>query len=394
MLSKCLKGTGVPDREPRAMKSVLEAHILQNFSPSSLNLDESGSLKDCMFGGVRRARVSSQCWKRSMRGYVRRHELLPATRLAERSREFPKAIEDLLVAAGREPEATRTVVARVFGALGMDVADGETPYLVFLANSEIEALVTLISQNWDALCKATGGGRRARNELPEELRPEVSKLLFEYGKGGDAVDMALFGRMLMVAPKAEQETACQIAHALGTNALVKELDFFTAIDDLKAKRGETAAAHLGSQEFGSSCLYRYLALDLDILTRNLKSDRELVRAGAVAFVRAAVLSRPFGKQNSFAAHNPPGLVVLRHGRDGGAYNLANAFECPVVPQPNVSLTMASQRALSAAMKGLDGFLGSSRETVYWSGAAEDFTPGKRVASLEKLLDFVGRACES
>ena len=132
------------------MKSVLEAHILQNFSPSSLNLDESGSLKDCMFGGVRRARVSSQCWKRAMRGYVRRHELLPAERLAQRSREFPKAIEERLVAAGREPEAARASVTRVFAALGMDVEDGETPYLVFLASSEIEALVALIEPEPEA----------------------------------------------------------------------------------------------------------------------------------------------------------------------------------------------------------------------------------------------------
>lgn len=45
----------------------IEIHLLQNLSPSNLNRDDTGSPKDCEFGGVRRARVSSQCWKRAVR---------------------------------------------------------------------------------------------------------------------------------------------------------------------------------------------------------------------------------------------------------------------------------------------------------------------------------------
>lgn len=40
---------------------LLEVHILQNHSPSNLNRDDTGSPKQCVFGGVRRARISSQC---------------------------------------------------------------------------------------------------------------------------------------------------------------------------------------------------------------------------------------------------------------------------------------------------------------------------------------------
>ena len=45
----------------------VELHMLQNFAPSNLNRDDTNSPKDCEFGGVRRARISSQCIKAAIR---------------------------------------------------------------------------------------------------------------------------------------------------------------------------------------------------------------------------------------------------------------------------------------------------------------------------------------
>src|SRR5690348_12008691 len=45
----------------------VEIHMLQNFAPSNLNRDDTGSPKTCEFGGVRRARISSQSLKRAIR---------------------------------------------------------------------------------------------------------------------------------------------------------------------------------------------------------------------------------------------------------------------------------------------------------------------------------------
>ncbi len=42
------------------MQHLIEVHILQNFAPSNLNRDDNGSPKDAIFGGYRRARISSQ----------------------------------------------------------------------------------------------------------------------------------------------------------------------------------------------------------------------------------------------------------------------------------------------------------------------------------------------
>ena len=51
----------------------LEFHIIQSFPVSCLNRDDLGTPKSAMIGGVPRARVSSQCWKRAVR--MRMHEL-------------------------------------------------------------------------------------------------------------------------------------------------------------------------------------------------------------------------------------------------------------------------------------------------------------------------------
>ncbi|NOT63934.1 MAG: type I-E CRISPR-associated protein Cas7/Cse4/CasC, partial [Acidobacteria bacterium] len=37
----------------------IELHLIQNFAPSNLNRSDTGTPKECEFGGVRRARVSS-----------------------------------------------------------------------------------------------------------------------------------------------------------------------------------------------------------------------------------------------------------------------------------------------------------------------------------------------
>ena len=55
----------------------IELHLIQNFAPSNLNRDDTGSPKTCEFGGYRRARISSQCIKRAIRTEFQAGNLLP-----------------------------------------------------------------------------------------------------------------------------------------------------------------------------------------------------------------------------------------------------------------------------------------------------------------------------
>ena len=45
----------------------VDFHILQTVPPSCINRDDTGSPKTAVYGGVTRARVSSQAWKHAMR---------------------------------------------------------------------------------------------------------------------------------------------------------------------------------------------------------------------------------------------------------------------------------------------------------------------------------------
>ena len=50
-------------------KLFIDVHAIQTLPPSNMNRDDSGSPKTAQYGGVKRARVSSQAWKRAMRKY-------------------------------------------------------------------------------------------------------------------------------------------------------------------------------------------------------------------------------------------------------------------------------------------------------------------------------------
>lgn len=45
----------------------VDFHVIQTVPPSCINRDDTGRPKTAVYGGVNRARVSSQCWKHAMR---------------------------------------------------------------------------------------------------------------------------------------------------------------------------------------------------------------------------------------------------------------------------------------------------------------------------------------
>jgi CRISPR system Cascade subunit CasC len=51
----------------------IDFHVIQTLPPSCVNRDDTGSPKTARYGGVQRARVSSQCWKHSMRQMFKDH---------------------------------------------------------------------------------------------------------------------------------------------------------------------------------------------------------------------------------------------------------------------------------------------------------------------------------
>lgn len=340
----------------------LELHILQNFAPSNLNRDDTGSPKDAEFGGHRRARISSQCIKRSVRKYFEQEKLIDKEHLGDRTKRLAKAAADYLVSKGK-PQAQATIAAEAGVKAFLDKSeskdgDHKTPYLLFLGQSEIARFGDLINEHWEAFSVAPAevteqpadggkpkkGGKKAKGDegpkAPDGFAKSVTKLL----DGGKAADLALFGRMLADLPENNVDAACQVAHALSTNKIHSmEMDYYTAVDDLKPN--DTAGADMiGTVEFNSACFYRYANLDLGQLAKNLQGDTELTKKTVEAFIKASIHAVPTGKQNSFAAHNPPSLV-LAVVRDGSPVSMANAFVKPVSPDRNGDLVFNSIQEL-------------------------------------------------
>lgn len=346
------------------MKTLIEIHLLQNFAPSNLNRDDTGAPKDAFFGGTRRGRVSSQCDKRAVRQYFdekMREGVFSADELAVRTKRVYQAIADALVGR-RDSAAARVKAERALSYVKLKAADdGKTQYLLFLGRREITALADTIDQHWDLIVeseepqaedgaskKKTKSKKDAAGSAPKEVKDQLEAIF----NGGKAVDVALFGRMLADMPEKNQHAACQVAHAISTHAVEREFDFYTAVDDLKPE--DTAGADMmGTIEFNSACYYRYAVVDWEKLVANLQGDTDLAMKGLRVFLQGFVLAEPTGKQNSFAAHNPPEFVAVSVFRDAAPRNLANAFETAIRAKTGESLTRKSAEALSVKANALD-----------------------------------------
>jgi CRISPR system Cascade subunit CasC len=326
----------------------VELHILQNFAPSNLNRDDTNAPKDCEFGGYRRARISSQCLKRAIRTSFKDDGLLPADQRAVRTRLLADTLSERLVAAGRDATDAKRVGVAALGSVGLQVKDeGRTEYLVFLGEDQVQALVEACLANWDALSTAAApaegaAGKAAKKGAKEAVPSEVREALAAVLDGSKAADLALFGRMLADRPDKNVDAASQVAHAISTNKVSTEFDFYTAVDDLQPGE-ETGAGMMGTVEFNSACFYRYSNVDTQQLARNLGGDADLARESLEAFLRASIQAIPTGKQNSMAAHNLPSLVFAVV-RDGGLENLANAFARPVRPRRDGSGNLVEDSA--------------------------------------------------
>lgn len=349
----------------------VELHLLQNFPPSNLNRDDTGQPKDTDFGGVRRARVSSQCIKRSIRrsGPFERKF---ADRIATRTKRVQTELVPRLAAMGHEEADALSLSAAVLDdLLAWDAERGETKVLFYVGPEELDRLAELTHTHAEAISKAV----QARRALPEGSKDKAEKKAVETAdaavgnaakKVGEAfraerqgrvrsVDVALFGRMLAQVPGMNIDAASQVAHAVSTHALDQDFDFYTAVDDLKAQDEQAedkGAGMVGTTGFNASCYYRYALVDAEKLAANLAEgadgvtadDRRLAVDVIAAFVEGAVEAIPTGKQNAFAPQTPPALVmaVVKDG-DTAPWSLANAFARPIGPGGDGLVTESVRR---------------------------------------------------
>ncbi|NQE51166.1 type I-E CRISPR-associated protein Cas7/Cse4/CasC [Herbaspirillum rubrisubalbicans] len=377
------------------MSLFVEFHLIQNFAPSNLNRDDTGAPKDAVFGGYRRARVSSQCFKRAIRltaDFPAQHQGIRTKKLLELLRI------QLREQHGHQADDLDSRIESALSAAGLKLKDdGKTEYLLFLGQQEINGFADLIHTHWDALAAPAGGEKKSKKDAKASAPAELVKQAKQIMNGGKALDVALFGRMLADMPEVNQDAACQVAHAISTHRVEREFDYFTAVDD-KGGADEAGAGMIGQVEFNSATFYRYAVVDPAKLKSNLQGDRELLLNGLRALTLAIARAIPTGKQNTFAAHNPPSFigVAIRHA---SPLNLANAFEKPIYARNGEALTEPSVSTLAAYDSQLSAVYGDEHDrwayvdlSGAWPQAKGEFKPTLN-ALADWVVEQVGRELE-
>lgn len=361
---------------------IIELHLIQNFAPSNLNRDDTNNPKDCEFGGVRRARISSQCLKRS----IRHHPVFQQITGVEPSKRTRLIADELAKGLSKRgmDEVQAKKLAETFASYysskksGKESLEkGRTGVLLFLSRAEIETITERLMALGDAA--------------------DVKKFAEDFAKNNKdrpgAPDIALFGRMLADRPDTNVDAACQVAHAISTHRVTMDIDYFTAVDDLLPQE-ESGAGMVNVTAFNSACFYRYAAIDFDQLVVNLSGDRKMARKTVEAFFHASVRAVPSGKQNSFAAQNPPSFVMAVVRNDHQSWSLANAFEKPVHANTRKSLTQASIEALILYWKKLCDFYNNS-PLAFMVSLEEDsgleMLKDARYENFDKLVEAVLKA---
>lgn len=365
----------------------IEYHILQSFPVTCLNRDDVGAPKTAVVGGVTRARVSSQCWKRQVRLAMKELGLPMGTRTKLIGLLIARQCKEL-GASDEQAEACGQVIQKVFikedkKAKGKKkdqeveetvAHDDDNDTLLFLSPHEVEIIAAAFQKNGfssTGVITATDQKKQAA---------ELAKLIGKPEEAVNAVDIALFGRMVAKAAEMNVEAAASFAHAISTHRVSNEVEFFTAVADAVGDvQPEPGAAHMGSLEFNSATYYRYISLDLGQLAQTL--GEEDLKKVVAAFTQALFVAVPSARQATQSGASPWEFarVLVRKGQ-----RLQVPFETPVQKGREGGYLQPSIEALKGYLDKKEKLAGSlfGKLAGYDWGEDENFSIDDLIAKLQ------------
>ena len=340
----------------------VDFHILQTVPPSCINRDDTGSPKTAVYGGVTRARVSSQAWKHAMRAAFADDARLD---VGKRTKKVADLVRDQILALVPELDAADKLAKKALENAGIKFDekskkdDTVTKALFFMSTAQAKALAELAVE-----------GSTDKKEYQKAL------------KAAPSMDMALFGRMVADDPSLNYDAAAQVAHSISTHAVQNEYDYFTAVDDCQAE-DNAGAGHLGTVEYNSSTLYRYATVNVMELAGQLGAAQaaETVRAFGEAFL----FSMPTGKQNTFANRTLPDAVYVTL-REDQPVNLCGAFE-RAVPRSAQGYAAPSKAALAQyAQQMYSSFAEAPAQSFTVGSGLEELAPAQTAKAMLDALE--------
>ncbi|MFR7638172.1 MAG: type I-E CRISPR-associated protein Cas7/Cse4/CasC [Allobaculum sp.] len=336
----------------------VDIHVLQTVPPSCVNRDETGAPKTAVYGGVTRARVSSQAWKKAMRDLFK-CKFAP-DEIGVRTKRAVEMIKEEILALESDISDTEAekLAKKVLNYAGVETSTEKekggtekehivTPALMIVGRKQAAAVAKIAVNNKDSLLKgAKLSKKKGKDEQTGTLKDTIQNALKEQ----PPVDLVLFGRMVAKPQTLSFDAASQVAHAISTHAIQNEFDYLTAIDELKDS-DSPGAGFMANVEFNSSTLYRYATVNVTELATHLAIPSKV----AVEFIRAFICSMPTGKQNSFANRTLPASVYITIRTDQ-PISLVTAFEKPI-PSSKEGYEEKSRKALAKKANQIYGMLG-------------------------------------
>lgn len=316
------------------MSKFIVIHQLINQSVGCVNRDEYGYAKNAEVGGYLRGRRSSQNNKRPIRIGLE-NELKD---YSLRTRKYADTIVSDLVRKGIEKDAALTATAYCMGIVHKkdnskkNIKKGD-PKIGSDGNLDA-SVMAFFSEN--ELKTITEGIFKA---LSENLAiPDFSKLLKE-AKDRLGSSIILFGRMFADNKDISVEAVSSYSHALTTNAIEEQSDYFTAMDDISKDCG---AGMLGDTSFNTGCFYSCAVLNVSELHEYVGEDTSKI---AAAWIKGVCTSFPTARKNSMFCNNFPGYIRMEIVEDALPISLWDAFDKPVKASGDLGLLESSIKAL-------------------------------------------------
>ena len=352
---ECIVGRGRKGELIMKKRLYVDFHVLQTVPPSCINRDDTGSPKTAVYGGVLRARVSSQAWKHAMRKDFAENTSLD---VGKRTKKAAELVKKQILALDSELDADK-LAKKALENTGIKSDDKGTKALFFMSTAQAKALAVLAVE-----------GVADKKQYKDAL------------KAAPSMDMALFGRMVADDPSLNYDAAAQVAHSISTHAVKNEYDYFTAVDDCQTD--STGAGHLGTVEYNSSTLYRYATVNVMELKGKLGAEQaaETVRAFGEAFL----FSMPTGKQNTFANRTLPDAVYVTI-REDQPVNLCGAFERAVSRGEQGGYAEASKAALAQyAQQVYASFVEAPAQSFTVGSGLEALAPAQTAKAMLDALE--------
>ena len=373
----------------------LQIHWLASYPATLLNRDDAGLAKRLPFGGATRGRVSSQSLKRHWRvagaddleGAAANPwalQTLPVpmgvrTKRVVEVRILPDAMERQPAQPDVEKAVREALLKGLYGDKALDVKNRQA---LFFGEPEIAFLVGLAAE---ALAEPDAKTAGARMEgLFKDQRANMREL-----KNGAGLESALFGRMVTSDPASNRHAAIHVAHAFTVHALERELDFMTAVDDLKRDEDDAGAAGVFDMELTSGLYYGYVVVDVELLVANLSRDREIAAKVVEHLLHLIAQVSPGAKKGSTAPYAWAELMLAEAG-DRQPRTLANAFRDPVNLKTD-RLLDKTVTAMGARLARLDEAYDDGREARRQLAAQEEAIDGVDRLPLSRLAAWAAEA---